>query len=103
MDTVPVDPRRTYPRFAVAALLGNIAFLASWGVLLSRPSGWPVVGGILITLFFVLRVGGMWLYASRQTDTAPQARRAAIFTTLIALVGLGLWVFTAVRGPRITL
>ncbi|MCP3098375.1 hypothetical protein LZ198_05720 [Myxococcus sp. K15C18031901] len=98
-----VDPRRTYPRFAIASLLGNVAFLGSWGVLLTRPPGWLVVGVILLVAFVVLRVGGMWLYASRQTEDIPRVRRAAIFTTVLAVVAVGLWVYTALRGPRVVL
>ncbi|NTX10055.1 hypothetical protein FJV41_39840 [Myxococcus llanfairpwllgwyngyllgogerychwyrndrobwllllantysiliogogogochensis] len=97
-----MDTRRAYPRFAIASLLGNVAFLASWGVLLSRPSGWLVAGPILLALFVILRVGGMWLYARQQTEGSPRIRRAALFTTLLAFVGVGLWVLTAVRGPTIS-
>lgn len=102
VDTAPVDPRRAYPRFAIASLLGNVAFLASWGVVLARPSGWLVVGPILLALFLVFRVGGMWLYARQQPESSDRIRRAAMFTTLLALVGVGLWVATAIRGPRIS-
>ncbi|WP_253993581.1 hypothetical protein [Myxococcus qinghaiensis] len=102
VDTAPVDPRRAYPRFAIASLLGNVAFLASWGVVLARPSGWLVVGPILLALFVLLRVGGMWLYARQQPEGSDRIRRAALFTTLLALVGVGLWVATALRGPRIS-
>ncbi len=90
-----------YPRFAAASLLGNIAFLASWAVVLMRPSGWQVVGPFLLGLFLVLRVGGMWLFASRHPEEErPRMRRTATFTTLLALVAVGIWVYTVLRGPR---
>lgn len=95
-----MDPRRTYPRFALASLLGNLCFLAAWAVALMRPAGWQVVGPVLLVAFLVLRVGGMWLYASRQTEGSARARRTAMFTTVLALVAVGLWVFTVLRGPR---
>ena len=95
-----MDPRRTYPRFAIASLLGNICFIAAWAAVLMRPSGWQVVGPVMLVAFLVLRVGGMWLYASRQTEGRQQARRTAIFTTVLALVAVGLWVVTVLRGPR---
>jgi low temperature requirement protein LtrA len=89
-----------YPRFAVAALVGNICFIAAWAAALMRPNGWQVVGPVLLVAFLVLRVGGMWLYASRQTEGRQQARRTAVFTTVLALVAVGLWVATVLRGPR---
>lgn len=95
-----MDPRRQYPRFAIASLVGNICFIAAWAAALMRPNGWQVVGPVMLVAFLVLRVGGMWLYASRQQEGAAQARRTAVFTTVLALVAVGLWVLTVLRGPR---
>ncbi|WP_426756498.1 hypothetical protein [Myxococcus sp. Y35] len=96
-----MDTRRAYPRFAIASLLGNIAFLASWAVVLMRPSGWQVIGPILLGLFLVLRVGGMWLFASRHpVEERPRMRRTATFTTVLALIAVGIWVYTVLSGPR---
>lgn len=96
-----VDTRRVYPRFAIASLLGNVAFLASWGVVLMRPSGWQVVGPLLLLMFLVLRVGGMWLFASRHPEEErPRMRRTATLTTVLALIAVGIWVYTVLQGPR---
>lgn len=98
-----MDTRRAYPRYAIASLMGNLALLASWGVLLTRPNGWLIVGVLLLIAFFALRVGGMWLYATAQGEESRQrTRRAAIFTTVLAFVIVGLWVATALRGPRLS-
>ncbi|WP_338871774.1 hypothetical protein [Myxococcus stipitatus] len=98
-----MDPRRAYPRIAIAAFAGNLAFIGAWVVLITRTNGWLVIGPILLAVFALLRVGGMWLYAARQTENLERARRAAIFTTFLTLAGIGLWVFAALRGPRISL
>ncbi|AEI63250.1 hypothetical protein [Corallococcus macrosporus] len=96
-----MDTRRVYPRFAIASLLGNVAFLASWGVVLMRPSGWQVVGPLLLLMFLVLRVGGMWFFASKHPpEERPRMRRTATFTTVLALIAVGIWVYTVLQGPR---
>lgn len=94
-----MDSRRTHPRLALLSLLGNISLVASWAVLLTRPAGWQVVGPVLLVGFLVLRVGGAWFYAARQSGGSSVARRSALFTTALALVAVGLWVFTLLRGP----
>jgi hypothetical protein len=94
-----VDPRRTYPRLALLSLLGNISFVASWAVLLTRPSGWHVVGPVLLVGFLVLRVGGAWFYATRGAGDPRLMRRTAIFTSVLALLAVSLWVLTLLRGP----
>jgi hypothetical protein len=94
-----VDPRRSQPRLALLSLLGNISLVASWAVLLTRPAGWQVVGPVLLVGFLVLRVGGAWFYALHQSGGSTVARRTAVFTTALALVAVGLWVFTLLRGP----
>ncbi|QSQ20955.1 hypothetical protein JY651_37910 [Pyxidicoccus parkwayensis] len=94
-----MDLRRTQPQLALLSLLGNISLIASWAVLLTRPSGWEVVGPVLLAVFLVLRVGGAWFYALRRSGGSAVARRNALFTTAIAAVAVGLWVFTLLRGP----
>lgn len=93
-----MDSRRTPPRLALLSLLGNISLVASWAVLLTRPAGWQVVGPVLLVGFLVLRVGGAWYHAARQPPGSV-ARRTAVFSTVLALVAVGLWVFTLLRGP----
>jgi hypothetical protein len=94
-----VDPRRAYPRLALVSLLGNLSLVASWGVLLTRPAGWRVVGPVLLVAFLVLRVGGAWFYVSRHPGDPAVARRTAVFTSVLAVVAVGLWFFTLLRGP----
>ncbi|MBJ6760357.1 hypothetical protein JGU66_06250 [Myxococcaceae bacterium JPH2] len=80
-------------------LLGNIAFIGAWVVVLMHPTGWQVLGPVLLGLFLLIRVGGAWLYASRTPDPSGRVRRSAVATTVIALFAVGLWVFTLLRGP----
>lgn len=94
-----MDSRRAYPRLALVSLLGNLSLVASWAVLLTRPSGWRVVGPVLLVAFLVLRVGGAWFYVSRHPGDPALARRTAVLTTALAVVAVGLWVFTLLRGP----
>ncbi len=94
-----MDPRRAYPRLALVSLLGNLSLVASWAVLLTRPDGWRVVGPVLLVAFLVLRVGGAWFYVSRHQGDPAVARRTAIFTSVLAVVAVGLWFFTLLRGP----
>ncbi|MFP2928902.1 hypothetical protein ACLESO_27625 [Pyxidicoccus sp. 3LG] len=98
-----MDPRRTYPRLALVSLLGNLSLVASWAVLLTRPQGWQVVGPVLLVAFLVLRVGGAWYYVSRGQADPSHRRRTAIFTTVLAVLAVGLWVFTLLRGPTTSL
>ncbi len=90
--------------FAVLQLLGNVAFVGAWGALLWKPTGWQWVGLALIAVFLALRVGGMWWHA-RRFPAAQHPRRSAILTTVIAVLGVGLWAYSALRGthegPRI--
>jgi hypothetical protein len=86
-------------RLQLLLLLGNIAFIAAWGVALTRPSGWQWVGGALLAFFVALRVGGMWLRARRYPDQAGRSRRAALLSIVISALAVALWVYTALRGP----
>ena len=95
----PKDPAPRITRRGLM-LLGNLAFIGAWAVVLMRPTGWQVAGPVLLGLFVLIRVGGMWLYASRNPDPTGRTRRTAIATTVVALVAVGLWVFTVVRGPQ---
>nr|WP_225937723.1 hypothetical protein [Myxococcus sp. RHSTA-1-4] len=79
--------------------MGNLSLIASWAVLLTRPAGWRVVGPVLLLGFLVLRVGGAWFYASRGEGDPRIMRRTAIFTSVLALLAVGLWLFTLLRGP----
>lgn len=92
-------PRPNLPYPAVM-LLGNVAFIASWIVILKRPEGWQVVGPVLLALFLALRVGGVWRYARNTPDPTGRAKRSAILSTVLALLAVGLWVFTWLSGPR---
>nr|WP_211194550.1 hypothetical protein [Pyxidicoccus fallax] len=83
----------------MVSLLGNLSLVASWAVLLTRPEGWKVVGPLLLVAFLVLRVGGAWFYATRGAGDPALMRRTAIFTSVLALLAVGLWVFTLLRGP----
>ncbi|MCP3136492.1 hypothetical protein [Pyxidicoccus xibeiensis] len=98
-----MDSRRTYPRLALVSLLGNLSLVASWAVLLTRPAGWKVVGPVLLLAFLVLRVGGAWYYVARGKADPSLTRRTAIFTTVLAVLAVGLWLFTLLRGPTGTL
>lgn len=86
--------------FAVLLLLGNVAFIGAWAVTLWRPAGWKVLGLVLIGLFLLLRVGGIWWNVVRFPDDTGRTRRSAVITTVIALLGVALWGFTVVRGTR---
>ncbi|WP_226994046.1 hypothetical protein [Myxococcus hansupus] len=69
--------------------------------MLMRPTGWQVIGPILLCLFLVLRVGGMWFFASKHPpEEQPRMRRTATFTTVLALIAVGIWVYTVLQGPR---
>jgi hypothetical protein len=81
------------------SLLGNLSLVASWAVLLTRPEGWRVVGPVLLGAFLVLRVGGAWFYVSRGVGDPRLLRRTAVFTSVLALLAVGLWVLTLLRGP----
>ncbi len=81
-------------------LLGNLAFIAAWGLALTRPAGWRWIGPVLLGVFLALRVGGMWLHALRNPDGTGRTRRAAVLTTGVALLATALWVYTVMRGPR---
>jgi len=84
--------------FQIAFLAGNLAFLGSWVLALSQPRGWQWMGPVLVGLFLVLRVGGMWLLTLRAGSEDPQARKRAVLYTLVALAAAGFWVFTVLRG-----
>lgn len=88
-----------YLRLQLVLLLGNVAFIAAWAVAVSRPPGWLWIGIVLLVLFVAVRVGGMWLRATKYPDEAGRSRRAAILSTFVAMLGVALWVYTALRGP----
>ncbi|RYZ35141.1 MAG: hypothetical protein EOO71_36585 [Myxococcaceae bacterium] len=90
-------PSLPYP---AVLLLGNVAFIASWIVILKRPEGWQVVGPVLLALFLALRVGGVWRYARNNPDPQGRAKRSAILSTVLALLAVALWLFTWLSGPR---
>lgn len=85
-------------RLQLLMLLGNIAFIAAWAVALTRPAGWPWVGGALLASFVAIRVGGTWARVRRFPDETGNSRRAAVLSTVIAALAVALWVFTALRG-----
>jgi hypothetical protein len=99
-EKLPRVSQRAPLPMPVLMLLGNIAFIGAWALLLLRPTGWQVLGPVLLAGFFLVRVGGMWLYVSRNPDPSGRGRRTAIATTVISLLAVGLWVLTLVRGPR---
>ncbi|WNG32857.1 hypothetical protein F0U60_04005 [Archangium minus] len=84
-------------RLQLVLLLGNLAFIAAWAVALTRPPGWQWIGVVLLALFVVVRVGGMWLRARKYPDEG-RSRRAAILSTFVAALAVVLWVYTALRG-----
>ncbi|QRK11885.1 hypothetical protein JQX13_18600 [Archangium violaceum] len=84
-------------RLQLVLLLGNLAFIAAWAVALTRPPGWQWIGVVLLAFFVVVRVGGMWLRARKYPDEG-RSRRAAILSTFVAALAVGLWVYTALRG-----
>ena len=106
-------PRPSVP-YPVLLLLGNLAFVGAWTLLLFKPAGWLWVGIALVAAFLALRVGGtaeqlqgaalrvggMWWHARHFPLSSGRGRRSAILTTAIALLGVGLWVVSAVRGTR---
>ncbi|MBZ4336000.1 hypothetical protein ACIHQR_02945 [Corallococcus coralloides] len=91
--------RPTLP-YPALMLLGNVAFIASWIVILKRPEGWQVVGPVLLLLFLGLRVGGVWKYALNHPDPAGRTKRSAILSTVLAALAVGLWGYTWLSGPR---
>jgi len=86
-----------YLRLQLALLFANVVFIAAWFMALKRPAGWQWMGGALLALFVVVRVGGMWLRARKYPDEAGRSRRAAILSTLVAVLAVALWVYTALR------
>ncbi|MCY1032833.1 hypothetical protein OV207_15290 [Corallococcus sp. BB11-1] len=96
----PVSERRPSLPYPAVLLLGNVAFIAAWIVVLKRPEGWQVVGPVLLALFLVLRVGGVWRYAKNNPDPTGRAKRSAVISTVLALLAVALWVFTLLSGPR---
>ncbi|WP_223639482.1 hypothetical protein [Corallococcus sp. EGB] len=91
--------RHTVP-YPALMLLGNVAFIASWIVILKRPEGWQVVGPLLLALFLALRVGGVWRYALDTVDPTGRMKRSAILSTVLAALAVGLWGYTWLSGPR---
>ncbi|MBF5045843.1 hypothetical protein FGE12_25765 [Aggregicoccus sp. 17bor-14] len=80
-------------------LVGNLAYLGAWLLAFKQPAQWQVMGAVCIALFFLLRVGGMWLLALRQEgEEGRAARRRAVLYTVVTLLAAGFWVVTAVRG-----
>ena len=94
-------PRIPPAAFQAAFVLGNLAFLGAWVLALSRPAGWQWMGPVLLALFLVLRVGGMWTLqpARRQTRTRSPAS-APCSTPSSRSRPRGFWVFTVLRGPQ---
>lgn len=92
---------RPNPRLLLFSLLGNVAFVGSWLVMLRKPEGWLPLGVALLAVFLVLRVGGAW-WQVRQAPPEATAhfRRAAVITTVLAAVAVGLWAFSVVYGAR---
>lgn len=92
---------RPNPRLLLYSLLGNAAFIGSWLVMLRKPAGWLPIGLALLAVFLVLRVGGAW-WQVRQASPEATAhfRRAAVITTVLAAVAVGLWAFSVVYGAR---
>ncbi len=84
--------------FQVVFLVGNLAFLASWVLALSQPRGWQWMGPVLLGVFLLLRVGGMWTLTLRAGAEDPLARKRAVLYTLVALAAAGFWVVTVMRG-----
>lgn len=89
-----------YARLQVVLLLGNVAFIGAWGVAVTRPPGWLGIGIVLLALFVTVRVGGMWLRARKYPDETGSSRRAALLSTFVAVLGVALWIYTVLRGPR---
>ena len=86
-------------RLQLLLLLGNVAFIAAWALALTRPTGWQWIGVLLLAFFVAVRVGGMWLRARQFPEVAGRTRRAAIFSTVVALLAVAMWVYTALRPP----
>jgi hypothetical protein len=105
LDSAPSAPypkhsMSPYARLQVVLLLGNVAFIGAWAAAVSRPPGWLWIGIVLLALFVAVRVGGMWLRARKYPDETGRSRRAAILSTFVAVLGVALWIYTALRGPR---
>ena len=94
-------PSRPAPRYPTQLLfvVGNASFIGAWAMVLTRPQGWRLLGPLLLAVFLGARVGGMWWYARQSTDDTGAVRRAARFTTVLALLAAALWVVTFARGP----
>jgi hypothetical protein len=86
-------------RLQLLLLLGNIAFIGAWVLALYRPTGWQWMGVLLLAFFVAIRVGGSWLRVRQFPDVARRTRRAAILSTVVALLAVALWIYTALREP----
>lgn len=91
---------RPNPRILLAIVLGNLAFIGSWVLVFYKPAGWLGLSLTLLLTFLVLRVGAAWWQARQSPDEGGLKRRAAIVTTVLAVLAVGLWAFSIVYGPR---
>lgn len=99
-QTVPVQRARSNPRILLAIILGNLAFIGSWVLVFYKPAGWLGLSLTLLLAFLALRVGAAWWQARQFPDEKGIQRRAAIITTVLAVLAVGLWAFSIVYGPR---
>ncbi|XXF78576.1 hypothetical protein P2318_02115 [Myxococcaceae bacterium GXIMD 01537] len=90
-------------RLVVFLVVGNLAFIASWVVVLWKPAGWLWLSLALLLVFLVLRVGGMWWQVRRYPDEEGRMRRSAILTTILAVAAVALWAvnIAATSRPRV--
>ena len=87
------------PRIQMMALLGNLALVGAWALVMFRPGPWWLpVGAGLVVAFLALRVAPLWAQA-RALGT-PAARRIAVIYTVVGVAVGALWAYSAVQPPR---
>jgi hypothetical protein len=92
-------PNTLSPRMQLLALLGNLALVGAWSLVMFRPGAWWFgVGAGLLVSFLALRIAPLWAQA-RALGT-PAARRIALVYTVVGLAAAALWVYSATRPPR---
>jgi hypothetical protein len=87
-----------FARLQAFLVLGNVALIAAWALVLIRPTGWQWMGPLLLAFFVLVRIGGVWTRV-REAPDGGRTRRAALLSTAIAAIAVALWLYTALLGP----